>query len=131
MKTLLRKELVALCKEVFGREKMQDQNTLLVTEDGQIFVPNENTKSRVAEHAKAHNIKFFEITRAEACNGEAPPKVVEKSLEKMTKAELIGFGESIGLTLDEAQTKAEMQALIEVKLKESAGTTDGGEGTQE
>jgi hypothetical protein len=40
-----RAELVTLAKEVFERENMQHVNSLLALQDGQLFVPNENTKS--------------------------------------------------------------------------------------
>jgi hypothetical protein len=128
-----RAELVTLAKEVFERENMQHVNSLLALQDGQLFVPNENTKSNVITHAKQHNMEYFEITRAEAVNGETPKSTepASKEPEKMTKAELVAFGSKLGLELLDEQTKAEILAVIKAKQEESAGAAESGEGTKE
>jgi glucose/arabinose dehydrogenase len=128
-----RAELVTLAKEVFERENMHHVNSLLALQDGQLFVPTENAKSNVMAHAKQHNMEYFEITRAEAVNGETPKSTAPGAKEpvKMTKAELVAFGSKLGLELLDEQTKADMLAVIKAKQEESAGAAESGEGTQE
>lgn len=117
-----RAELVTLAKEVFERENMQHVNSLLALQDGQLFVPTENAKSNVMAHAKQHNMDYFEITRAEAVDGETPKEETpsEKPIDKMTKAELIAFGSKLGLELLEEQTKADMLAVLKGNEGENA-----------
>lgn len=101
-------------------------DSVLVAEDGNVFVNDNKGKSFCRNHCRDHGIKFNQVSREEFYSKSAgDDKKSEKPLAKMVKAELLKKCEELQIEVDSEAANKVLVKAIEDHLSAAASTGEG------